>query len=405
MGLFSKRKTIYLDNAATTKVDEAVVKEMLPYFSEKFGNASSQHLVGQEAKRGLEESRDIIASSINAKRDEIIFTSGGTESNNLVLKGLFFHPDNKNNPSSNSAEFEGHRKNHIIITKIEHDCILNTCKWLETQGAKITRLDVDSKGFINLNELEKAITPKTLVVSIIHGNNEIGTIQDLSAIEKICHEKGTYFHTDACQSYTKVPIDVKKQNLDFVTLNSHKIHGPKGVGALYIKNNIKITPLLHGGGHEKGLRSSTENVSGIIGFAKAVKIASNSNVKYMNKLRDKLIEGILNKIPNTQLNGAEGDKRLCNNINICFNDVEGEAIGGYLDSYGICSSTGSACASHSLDPSHVLTAIGLSHAQINSSVRLSISKFNTEEEIDYVLDVLPKIVEKLRKISPLAKVN
>jgi len=389
MGLFTKSKKIYLDNAATTKVDESVVKEMLPYFTDKFGNASSQHLVGQEAKRALEESRDIIAHSIGAKRDEIIFTSGGTEANNFVLKGLFF-----------SLRKE---KNHIITTKIEHDCILNTCKWLETQGAKITYLNVDKEGFVDLEELKKAITPETLVVSIIHGNNEIGTIQDLSEIGKICHEKKVYFHTDACQSYTKVLIDVKKQNLDFVTLNSHKIHGPKGVGALYIKKEIqnKITPLLHGGGHEFGLRSTTENIPGVVGFAKAVKIASNSNVKYMIKLRDKLIEGIL-KIPRTKLNGANGDKRLCNNINICFNDVEGEAIGGYLDSYGISSSTGSACASHSLDVSHVLKAIGLNHQEINSSIRLSISKLNTEEEIDYVLEILPKIIEKLRKISPLA---
>lgn len=389
MGLFSKKKTIYLDNAATTKVDDAVVKEMLPYFTEKYGNASSQHLVGQEAKRALEESRETIAKSIGARYDEIVFTSGGTEANNLVLKGLFLHPDNK--------------KKHIITTKIEHDCIMNTCKWLETQGAKITYLDVDTEGFVDLEELKKIITKETLIVSVIHGNNEIGTIQDLALIGKICRENNAYFHTDACQSYTKAEIDVKKQNLDFVTLNAHKIHGPKGVGGLYVNNAVKskIVPLFHGGGHEKGLRSSTSNVPGIVGFAKAVKIASNSNAKHMNKLRDKLIEGILGKIKNTQLNGPR-EKRLCNNINICFNDIEGEAIGGYLDSYGICSSTGSACASHSLDPSHVLKAIGLNHAQINSSVRLSVSKYNTEEEINYVLEVLPKIVEKLRKISPLA---
>ena len=402
MGLFTKRKTIYLDNAATTPVDAEVLKAMLPYFSEKFGNASSQHLIGQEAKRALEESRDVIANSINAKREEIIFTSGGTEANNFVLKGLFF----ANNPGSNSKEFEGRKKqkNHIITTKIEHDCVLNSCKWLETQGAKITYLSVDKEGFIDIEELKNAITSETLVVSVIHGNNEIGTIQDLEAIGKICHEKNVYFHTDACQSYTKTLIDVKKQNLDFVTLNSHKIHGPKGVGALYIHKNIKgkIVPLLHGGGHEFGLRSTTENIPGIVGFAKAVKISGSSNVKYMTKLRDKLIEEIL-KIPRTQLNGPKGEMRLCNNINICFNDIEGEAIGGYLDSYGISSSTGSACASHSLDVSHVLKAIGLNHQQINSSIRLSLSKLNTEEEINYVLEILPKIVEKLRKISPLAK--
>ena len=386
MGLFTKRKEIYLDNAATTKVDDDVIKAMLPYFNEKFGNASSQHMIGQEAKRALEESRDIIAASISAKRDEIIFTSGGTESNNFVLKGLFFR--------------HGKTKNHIITTKIEHDCILNSCKWLETQGAKVTYLNVDSEGFIDLDELEKSITDKTLVVSVIHGNNEIGTIQDLSKIGKICKSHGVYFHTDACQSYTKTEINVKSQNLDFVTLNSHKIHGPKGVGALFIRKGIEITPLLHGGGHEGGLRSTTENIAGIVGFAKAVKNASSKNIKNMTIIRDKLIDGML-KIPNTKLNGPSGEKRLCNNINIAFNDIEGEAIGGFLDSYGISGSTGSACSSHSLEKSHVLTAIGLSHIGINSSVRLSISKYTTQEEIDYVLEVLAKIVEKLRRMSPI----
>lgn len=385
MKIFKKNKTIYLDNAATTQVDEQVVKAMLPYFSEKYGNASSKHLIGQEAKRALEESRDIIAKSIGAKRDEIIFTSGGTESNNFVLKGLFFA--NK-------------EKKHIIISKIEHDCILKTCKWLETLGAKITYLNVDSEGFIDLKELESTITNETLIVSVIHGNNEIGTIQDLNAIGKICNEKGVYFHTDACQSYTKASIDVNKMNLDFVTLNAHKIHGPKGVGALYIKKGIAIIPLLHGGGHEFNLRSSTENIPGIVGFSKAVKIANRSHIKYMAKLRDKLIREIL-KIPNTQINGPVGNKRLCNNINISFGNIEGEAIGGYLDAYGICSSTGSACSSHSLEPSHVLKAIGCDHLSINSSIRLSISKNNTEEEIDYLLQMLPKVVEKLRKMSPL----
>ena len=378
-------KTIYLDNAATTPVDKKVVEAMLPYFSEKYGNASSQHLKGQEAKRTLEEARHTIAKAINAKDDEIIFTSSGTEANNLALKGLFFA--NKET-----------RKKHVITTKIEHDCVLNSCKWLETQGAKVTCLDVDKQGFVNLDELKKAITPETLVVSIIHGNNEIGAIQDIEEIGKICRENRTLLHTDACQSFTKTEINVKKQNLDLVTLNAHKIHGPKGVGALYIGNGIKITPLLHGGGHEKGLRSSTENISGIVGFAKAVKLADDKHIKQMAKLRDKLISGIL-QIPNTNLNGPK-ENRLCNNINIGFNNIEGEAIGGYLDAYGICSSTGSACSSKSLEPSHVLLALGLSPLEANSSLRLSLSRENTEEEIDKVLEVLPKIIEKLRKISP-----
>jgi cysteine desulfurase len=395
-------KTIYLDNAATTQVDNEVVKEMLPYFTEKYGNASSQHMIGQEAKRAVEEAREVIAKSMGAKHDEIIFTSGGTEANNFVLKGLFF----ANKDSG---------KNHIITTKIEHDCILNSCKWLENLGAKISYISVDSEGFVNLDELRKAISPQTLIVSIIHANNEIGTIQDLETIGKICKEKGILFHTDACQSYTKVPIDVNQMNLDFVTLNAHKIHGPKGVGALYIRKSrksnifglskrldkeIKITPLLHGGGHEYGLRSTTENVPGIVGFAKAVKLAKNSNIEHMTRLKDRLIDGIL-KISNTNLNGAKGSKRLCNNVNVRFNNIEGEAIGGYLDSYEICSSTGSACSSHSLEPSHVLKAIGLTHLAINSSIRLSLSKYNTEEEIDYTIEVLVKIVEKLRKMSPI----
>ncbi len=375
---------IYLDNAASTKVDESVLKSMLPYFTEKYGNASSQHLAGQEAKSALEKSRRTIAKAIKSHSHEIIFTSGGTESNNLVLKGLFF-----SNP----------KKNHIITTKIEHDCVLNACKWLEKQGAEVTYLDVDKQGFVNLKDIKKTITDKTLVVSIIHANNEIGTIQNLEEIGKICKEKGVFFHTDACQSFTKIPINVKKQNLSFVTLNSHKIHGPKGVGALYIKDEIKITPVAHGGGHERNLRSGTENIPGIVGFAKAVEIAKSKDIEKITELRNELITGLL-KISNVQLNGPK-EKRLCNNINISFNNIEGEALGGYLENLGVYVSTGSACMSHSLEPSHVLKAIGLSPLQSNSSLRLSLSKYTTEEEINYVLKVLPKIVEKLRRISPL----
>jgi len=378
---------IYLDNAATTAVDEKVVEAMKPYFTEKYGNASSVHTLGLEAKRALEQSRDVIAHAINGKSDEIIFTSGGTEANNLAINGLYFaNPDKK----------------HVITTKIEHDCVLNACKWLESRGMRVTYLDVDKEGFVNLDELRKEIREDTLVVSIIHGNNEIGVIQDIGKIGKICREKGVYFHTDACQSFTKTKINVKKQNLDLVTLNSHKIHGPKGVGALFIRREVKITPLLHGGGHEKNLRSGTENISGIVGFAKAVKLAKEKHVREMENLRDYLIEGLL-KIENVKLNGPAGEKRLCNNINICFNNIEGEAIGGYLDAEEICSSTGSACSSKSLEPNHVLKAISLNDLEANSSIRLSLSRENSKEEIDKVLNVLPKIVEKLRKISPFAK--
>lgn len=388
-------KTIYFDNAATTKVDEKVTKDMLPYFNVNFGNASSQHLKGNIARQAMEKSRRIIANSINARSDEIFFTSGGTESNNLALKGLFF---------SNFPE-----KKHIITTKIEHDCVLKACQWLETQGAEVTYLDVDKEGFVNLEELRNAIREDTFLVSIIHGNNEIGTIQDLKSIGEICREREIYFHTDACQSFTKTEIDVKKQNLDLVTLNAHKIHGPKGVGALYIKKSVaeRITPLAHGGGHEQGIRSGTENIPGIVGFASAVKNSNKKNIKKMEELRNELIKEIL-QIENTNLNGPKDenlDKRLCNNINVSFNNIEGESIGGHLQAYGIYTSTGSACMSHSLETSHVLKALGLSALQSNSSLRISISKNTTKEEVEYFLKMLQNIVKKLRKISPLVNTN
>jgi len=268
-------REVYLDNAATTKVDEKVVNAMIPYYSERYGNASSTHAKGEEAKRAIEESREIIAKQIGAKYKEIIFTGSGTEANNFAIKGLFF----KNYPE----------KNHIITTKIEHDCVLNTCKWLETQGAEITYLDVDEKGFVNLKDIDEAITDKTFLISIIHGNNEIGTIQNIKEIGEICKRKNVLFHSDACQSFTKVPINVVKDNIDLLSLNAHKIHGPKGVGALYLRQGVEIDALLHGGGHEFGLRSSTENVAGIIGFAKAAKIASWRDIKNMNKLRNYFI--------------------------------------------------------------------------------------------------------------------
>jgi len=381
-------KNIYFDNAATTKVDEKVVKEMLPYFTDNFGNASSQHDVGIKAKEALEKSRRTIGLAIKGNPGEIIFTSGGTESNNLALKGLFF----ANYPL----------KNHIITTLIEHDCILQTCRWLESQGARVTYLDVNKEGFVNLEDIKKEINEKTFLVTVIHGNNEIGTIQNLEEIGKICREKGVLFHTDACQSFTKALIDTKKQNLDLVTLNAHKIHGPKGVGALYIRSGIKIVPLAHGGGHEKKLRSGTENIPGIVGFAKAVDIASDKDVKRMEKLRDKIIDGLL-KIDNVKLNGPAGDKRLCNNINVSFNNIEGESIGGYLENEGIYTSTGSACMSNTLETSHVLKAIGLGPLQSNSSLRISISKYTTEQDVEYFLEKIKKIVKKLRSISPLMR--
>ena len=377
---------VYLDNAATTKVDEKVRKAMQPYFSEKFGNASSKHSLGQEAKMALEESRNVIAKSIHAKPGEIFFTGSGTESNNWTIKGVGL-----------SGLLSG--KKHIITTKIEHDCILNSCKWMEKQGFEVTYLDVDADGFVNPKDVRDAIRDETVLVSVIHGNNEIGTIQDIDSIGKICKEKNVYFHIDACQSYTKVPIDVRKQNLDLVTLNAHKINGPKGVGALYIREGTNIETFIHGGNQELGMRSGTENIAGIVGFAMAVNISSYKNVVKMTRLRDRLIDDIL-KIPHSRLNGPSGDKRLCNNLNFSFTAIDGEAIGAYLDVNGICSSNGSACSSHKLQTSHVLQAIGVDPMDANGSIRLSLDKNNSEEEVDYVVKNLTKIVLKLRKMSP-----
>ena len=379
-------KEIYLDNGASTKVDPEVIKVMLPYFDKEYGNASSLHMLGVNAKNALDKARKIIAESINAKPSEIIFTSGGTESDNLAIKGVAFAGKEKGN--------------HIITTKIEHKAILNPCKWLESQGFNITYLSVNKDGFVDVKKLEEAITNKTILVSIMHGNSEIGTIQNLEELGKVCKKHNVYFHTDACQSYTKTEIDVEKQNLDLVTINSHKIHGPKGVGALYVRKGTKIIPLLHGGDHEFKLRASTENISGIVGFAEAVKLADKKHIKHITELRDKLIEGTL-KIPYTKLNGPKGDKRLCNNANFSFKGIEGEGLIGYLDMEGICSSTGSACSEKSLEPSYVLKAIGLSDQEANGTLRLTLSRFNTEKEIEHVLKVLPVIVKNLRKMSPL----
>jgi len=380
-------RRIYLDNAASTKVAKEVIEEMLPYFSEKFGNASGLHSYGVEARESVEKARELILKKLNGKDYKLIFTSGGTESNNFAIKGIAFANKNKGK--------------HIITTKIEHDCILNTCKWLEREGFEITYLNVDKDGFINLEELENEIREDTILVSIIHGNNEIGTIQPIREIGKICRERKVYFHTDACQSFTKVPIDLEKDCIDLITLNSHKIFGPKGVGALVIRNGVKITPLLHGGGHEFGYRSGTENVPGIVGFAKAVEIMNEEKVEYMRKLRDMLIEGIL-KIENTRLNGPK-ENRLCNNTNFSFKYIEGESLVLYLDEKGIAASTGSACASHKLEPSHVLLAIGLKPDEAHGSLRLTTGIYNTVDEIKYAIEVVKEGVEKLRKISPLVR--
>jgi len=378
-------KKIYLDYAATTPVDPRVAKAMTPFLTEKFGNTMSLHNFGQEAKIALEESRQTVADFIGAKPEEIVFTSSATESNNLALKGLAFSKKN----------------GHIIISSIEHHCIVESAKWLKKQGFKITEIPVDKFGRVNPKDIKNAITPETILVSIIHASNEIGTIQDIAEIGKICKENKVYFHTDASQSFGRILIDVKKMNIDLLTASSHKIYGPKGAGLLYIKEGIKLVPLLHGGGQESGIRSSTVNVSAIVGFAKAVEIykkeAKKENQRLI-KLRDKLIKGIL-KIKGSYLNGHPKD-RLANSVNVRFDFVEGESIVIQLDMEGVACSTGSACSSTTLEPSHVLLATGLKPEQAHGSLRISLGRFTTEKDINYLLKVLPKIVKKIRAISP-----
>jgi len=379
----------YLDYAATTPVDPRVLKAMLPYFTEKFGNSVSLHTFGQEAKKALEKTRLIMAKALNAKdKNEIIFTSSATESNNLAIKGIAFANQNKGK--------------HIIISSIEHSCVLNSAQWLEKQGFKVTKVKVDKYGLIDPKEIEKAIRKDTILVSIIHANNEIGTIEPIEEIGKICEKKKVYFHTDAVQSFAKVPIDVQKMKIDLLTASSHKLYGPKGAALLYIKKGTKIEPLIHGGGHEFGLRSSTVNIPAIVGFGKAVEICEKEMKKESKrqiKLRDKLINGVLKKIPDSYLNGHP-KKRLPNNTNFWFAYVEGESIIMDLNSYGIAASTGSACSSEKLEPSHVLLACGLRPEQAHGSLRLTMGRWTKEQDINYLLKILPKTIKKLRELSP-----
>jgi cysteine desulfurase len=385
------RKKIYLDYAATTPADPRVLKMMFPYFTQDFGNTMSPHSYGQKANQALEKSRKIIADFIKANPEEIFFTSSATESNNLALKGVVF---------ANKYR----QKNHLIVSQIEHECVLESAKWLQKQGFETTFLPVDQYGLINIKELEKAIREETVLVSIIHGNNEIGTIQDISAIGKLCRKKGVYFHTDASQSLGKVPIDVKKMNIDLLTASSHKIYGPKGAALLYVRKGVVIEPILHGGGHESGLRSSTINVAAIVGFAKACEILCKEGRKEseeVTKLRDLLIKKILTRIKGARLNGHP-KKRLSNNVNISFAGVEGESLLLELDFYGIAVSTGSACSSKTLEPSHVLIALGLKPQEAHGSLRISLGRFIKEEDIDYFFEKLNEAVAKLRKISPFS---
>ena len=393
-----KKKKIYFDYAATTPVDSQVVKAMLPYFSEKFGNTMSLHSFGQEAKLALEKSREVVAGMIKSKPNEIIFTGSATESNNLVLKGIAFA--NKNNGR------------HIIISPIEHPCVMESAKWLERQGYEITKIAVDKYGLVNPQDIEKAIREDTVLVSIIHGSNEIGTIQPIEEIGKIIkkakikmQKSKIYFHTDCAQSFGKIPINVNKMNIDLLTASSHKIYGPKGTACLFVRDGVKIEPILHGGGQESGLRSSTVNVPAIVGFAEAVKICQKEMEKEAQrliKLRDRLIKGVLKKIEGAYLNGHP-KKRLPNNANFWFKFIEGESIVIQLDLLGIAVSTGSACSSIKLEPSYILLAIGLKPWEAHGSLRISLGRWTTEKEIDYLLKVLPKIIKQLREISPFKK--
>ena len=374
---------IYLDHAATTAMDPEVVQAMMPYFTQAFGNASSLHSFGREAKHALDSARQTIADALNAQTDEIIFTSGGTESNNFALKGI--------------------GKGHIITSSIEHPSILKTCRYLNDHGCDVTYLPVDADGMVDPGDVESAINSDTKLISVMHANNEIGTIQPVDEIGAIARDNGIPFHTDAVQSFGKTEIDLQKMNIDILSLSSHKIYGPKGIGALYIRRGVKIDPLMHGGEHEKGRRAGTENIPGIVGFAKAASLAIErfgSDREHLIKLRDMLIDGAMNAIDDVFLNGHPV-KRLPNNANLRFKFVEGESLLLHLDMKGVAVSTGSACSSASLEPSHVLLALGLAPEDIHGSIRFTLGRENTEEEIRYVLDVLPEMIDKLRAISPL----
>jgi cysteine desulfurase len=380
---------VYFDNSATTQVDPQVLETMFPFFSEKYGNASSLHQFGREAYGAVQASRERIAAAMGAKEDEIIFTSGGTESDNIAIQGLAYANRDKGN--------------HIVTSTIEHHAVLHTCQFLETQGFRVTYLPVDEEGLVSIKALKEVVDRNTILVTIMAANNEIGTIQRLTDIGDIAHESSAAFHTDAVQAFTKMPLNVASDDIDLLSISAHKLHGPKGVGALYVRNGLKIRPMMYGGGHEKGLRSSTENVSGIVGLGKAVEIANGNmevDVESVKYLRDRIIDGVLSNITGSYLNGHRR-KRLCNNAHFRFDFIDGESLVLGLDEAGIAVSTGSACSTKSRDPSHVLTAIGLKPELARGSLRVSLSRMSTAEEADYVLREIPKAVDKLRSISPL----
>lgn len=382
-------KLIYMDNAATTQVYPEVLNEMLPYFTEHYGNPSAIYSFAGEAKRGVDYAREIVAKAIGAKTEEIYFTGGGSESDNWALKA--------------TAEAYANKGKHIITTAIEHHAILHSAQWLEKHGYEVTYVGVDEDGKVKLDELEAAIRPDTILISVMAANNEIGTIQPLKEIGAIAKKHGVLFHTDAVQAFAHIPIDVDEMNIDMLSASGHKINGPKGIGIMYIRKGVKIRSFIHGGAQERQRRAGTHNVPGIVGIGKATEISianMEKNNEYEIKLRDHLIERVLNEIPYSRLNGHRTD-RLPNNANFCFRFIEGESMLILLDQAGICGSSGSACTSGSLDPSHVLLAIGLPHEIAHGSLRLTISEKTTMEDIDYTVDTLKKIIERLRSMSPL----
>ena len=380
---------IYLDNAATTQVYPEVLEAMLPYFTEYYGNPSSIYTFAGEAGKAVAKARETLADLIHANAEEIYFTGGGSESDNWALKA--------------TAEAYAEKGKHIITTKIEHHAILHTCEYLEKKGYEVTYVDVDEYGTVKLDELEKAIRPDTILISVMTANNEIGTIQPIEEIGKIARKYGVLFHTDAVQAFGHIELDVEKMNIDMLSASGHKVNGPKGIGLMYIRKGVKIRSFLHGGAQERSRRAGTLNVPGIVGFGKAAELAKTSldeRIAYETKLRDHLIDRVLKEIPYSRLNGAKKD-RLPNNANFCFRFIEGESLLILLDQKGICGSSGSACTSGSLDPSHVLLAIGLPHEIAHGSLRLTLSEKTTMEEIDTTVDELKKIVERLRSMSPL----
>ena len=382
-------RNVYLDYSATTPVKEEVLKEMLPYFTEFYGNASTVYDFAANSKAAIAKGRQQIADALNTRKEDIYFTAGGSESDNWALKA--------------TADAYGNKGKHIITSKIEHHAILHTCEYLEKKGFEVTYLDVDENGFVNPADVEKAIRPDTILISIMTANNEIGTIEPIAEIGKIAKEHGVLFHTDAVQAFGHIPMNVDEMNIDMLSASGHKINGPKGIGIMYIRKGVKIGSFVHGGAQERQRRAGTHNVPGIVGIGKAVELARDNmkeRMEYETKLRDHLISRVMEEIPYAKLNGDKV-KRLPNNVNVCFRFIEGESMLILLDQNGVCGSSGSACTSGSLDPSHVLLAIGLPHEIAHGSLRLTLSEKNTMEEVDFTVDKLKGIIERLRSMSPL----